>query len=198
MSTFERMLQVLGNRDGASRDGSVVNIVSRVLAESRSGSGRRARRRESSRRARRRADASFVPEQLEQRQLLAVTTFSEPSISGGWVTVVAEGGDNVYIQENAGNPNSIRIADNSSFTNSTVVGGPVGLGGASQQLPGVNIDTIKTLNITSGTLRRDADLYARGYPMVEPHVTRFALSGWPEHSNLPLELFRRNFDLQSQ
>ena len=177
MSTFERMLQVLGNRDGASRDGSVVNIVSRVLAESRSGSGRRARRRESSRRARRRADASFVPEQLEQRQLLAVTTFSEPSISGGWVTVVAEGGDNVYIQENAGNPNSIRIADNSSFTNSTVVGGPVGLGGASQQLPGVNIDTIKTLNITSGTLRRDADLYARGYPMVEPHVTRFALSG---------------------
>ena len=29
-------------------------------------------------------------------------------------------------------------------------------------------------------------------------VMRFALSGWPEHSNLPLELFRRNFDLQSQ
>ena len=76
MSTFDRMLKVLGNRDGGYCDGSVANILSRVLAESRSGSGRRARRRESSRRARRRADASFVPEQLEQRQLLAVTTTS--------------------------------------------------------------------------------------------------------------------------
>jgi subtilisin-like proprotein convertase family protein len=177
MSTFDRMLKVLGNRDGGYRDGSVATVLSRVLAESRSGAGRRARRRASSRRGRRHTEASFSTEQLEQRQLLAVSTFVEPSINGGWVSIVAEGGDNVYVQANAGNPNSLRVADNSSFTNSTVVGGPVGLGGSSQLLPGVNIDSIKMLNITSGTLRRDADLYARGYPMVQPNVTRFALSG---------------------
>jgi len=177
MSTLERMLKVLRNRDGASRDGLFANILSSVFADSRSGTGRRAGRRTSTRRGRRRATASVAGERLEQRQLLAVTTFSEASISNGWVTIVAEGGDNVFIQQNAGNPHSIRIADNSSFTNSTVVGGPVGLGGASQQLAGVDINAIKTLNITSGTLRRDAEVYARGYPMVEPNVTRFALSG---------------------
>ena len=183
MSTFERMLQVLGNRDAAGRDGSVANVLSRVLAESRLGAGRRARRRASSRRGRRQAGAPFATEQLEQRQVLALTTFAQAPytlgsgvIAEGWATVVAEGGDNVFIQQVAGKSQSLWVADNSSFNNATVVGGPAAGTAANWQLPGVDVNTLSSIQLTSGTLRRDVNVQPAGYPMSADYATRFTLS----------------------
>jgi len=119
---------------------------------------------------------------LEQRQLLAVSTFASLQ-DGGLVTIVAEGGDNVYIQQVATSPQSLYVADNSSFSGRTVVGGPTVSASSpgsftKQLLAGQNFNTIDQILITSGTRRVESvPQSAQGYPMISPSVTRFTLSG---------------------
>ena len=183
MSTFERMLSVLNattstaterlffGSEGASPRGRgtagtvTPSVVYRKRGKRRAG-----------------GDGSLSSESLEQRQLLAVSTFATPQ-DGGLVTIVAEGGDNVYIQQVATAPQSLYVADNSSFWGRTVVGGPTIAASspgsfAKQLLAGQDFNTIDQILITSGTRRVESvPQFAQGYPMISPSVTRFTLSG---------------------
>jgi hypothetical protein len=170
MSTFERMLQVLQDHCEASVDSGV-----------RSAPAARGARRSGAKRISRRKLNSCL-EMLEQRQVMAVSAFATAA-NGGLVTIVAEGGDNVYIQQVATSPQSLYVADNSSFAGRTVIGGPVirasSPGSFSQQLlAGQNFNTIDQILITSGTKRSETLPQSfQGYPMISPSVTRFTLSG---------------------
>ena len=129
-------------------------------------------------RRRRGREAGLLAESLEKRQLLAVTAYAEPTLNGGWTTVVAEPGDSVFVQQVASVPQSLYVADNSSFLNRTVVGGPVVRGNTSvagQIATGYDINSLNTLSIVSGTQRSDFNVEAVGYPMTSPSTTRFTL-----------------------
>ena len=170
MSTFERMLRVLG---AASLSGPA------TLREEPSGPHASPADSRRQRKSRRRSAAAISPEPLERRQLLAVTAFAESSINGGWTTIVAESGDNVFIEQVATVPQSLYVADNSSFLNRTVVGGPAVTDNAnvkSQLHINQDVSKLDTIVITTGTIRRDAGLLATGYPMVADSTTRFTLS----------------------
>jgi len=54
-------------------------------------------------------------EQLEKKQLLAIDLAMVAPNPGGWVTVVANNGSNVFAQMAATEPRSLLIADNASF-----------------------------------------------------------------------------------
>jgi len=181
MSTFERMLSVLdatastaterlsfgsgaASRKGRGTAGAVTASVS----------GRK--------RGRRRAGGNdgLSSESLEQRQMLAVSTFATTD-NGGIVTIVAEGGDNVYIQQVATAPQSLYVADNSSFQRRTVVGGPQFIGAtpgatSTQYLTGLDFTTISSILIRSGTERVETvPQSVQGYPMTGPGTTVFTL-----------------------
>ncbi len=100
------------------------------------------------------------PEQLEKRQMMAVEVFGDATLNGGWLTIVAEGGDDVFIQKVATAPESLWVADNSSFANQITVGA---------------IDSLKSIFITSGTQRQESEVQFTGYPMTAESITRFSL-----------------------
>lgn len=120
MSTLDRMLSVLM----AAREARNVSTLQLGSGEVASTRGRRANRR--------RKSATLTTEPLEQRQMLALTVYAQDD-SGladdprSWVTVVAEPGDNVFVQQvapvAASRREALYIADNSSFNDRTMVGG---------------------------------------------------------------------------
>jgi len=175
------MLKVLRANDGAGR-GSI--LAKGLLELSAAAGGRKlaAATGRSRRSKRRRSGGELAQESLEQRQLLAVTTYAEAGINGGWATIVAEPGDSVFVQQVAGpanlqNGQSLWVANNSSFLNRTVVGGAnkPNVQYLNQLLPGVDALSLSNLTITTGTPRRDDGLLATAYPMLTPYVTGVTL-----------------------
>jgi subtilisin-like proprotein convertase family protein len=155
MSTFDRMLQALVS---ASTNQS---LVTQQFSNSQASStgrkhGRRGRRRNT--------NDDMSPETLEQRQLLAVTTYWDPVTNGGFATIVAESGDNVYLQKVASSPQSLRVAGDSSFSP-----------GRRAVVP--NIDAFERIVIREGTGRADSGVLPSGFPMSQPNITAFALNG---------------------
>jgi len=63
----------------------------------------------------RRPDRLAAGEQLEKKQLLAVDIAMLAPNPGGWVTIVADNGSDVFVQMAATEPRSLLIADNASF-----------------------------------------------------------------------------------
>ena len=128
MSTLDRMLSVLMAAREA-RNGSALRLGSGEVTSTR---GRRSNRR--------RKSATLATESLEQRQMLALTVYSEDlsrfagtNYTGSlnsWTTIVAESGDDVFVQQvatRASTPfqqEALYIADNSSFQKRIMVGGP--------------------------------------------------------------------------
>jgi len=186
MSTFERMLQALQARRESAGDAGA--------RPSRSAGHHR------NRRAKRTPECLFGSrlESLEQRQLLAISTYatlpsgSGSGLSGGLVTIVAEPGDSVFIQQVAGlvqaqpgqpqNNAALYISNNSSFQGRTVVGGPAIVSASpgafkNQLLAGTDFENIDQIIITSGTKRVETTpQLVQNYPMFRENVTQFGLS----------------------
>jgi subtilisin-like proprotein convertase family protein len=102
------------------------------------------------------------PEQLEKRQLMAVDVWSNSNINGGWVSIVGEAGDDVFVQKVVGD--KLWVAENSSF----IPGRRIEVGG---------IDSIDKILIFSGAKRSDSNVQPVGYPMSDVSKTTFVLSG---------------------
>jgi subtilisin-like proprotein convertase family protein len=113
---------------------------------------------------RRRTEAGMSPEQLEKRQLMAVDVWSNSNINGGWVSIVGEPGDNIFVQKVATEKNQLFVDDDSSF--------------APESRREINfIDGIEKIFIKSGVHRQDQNALPTGYPMSEDFKTTFVLSG---------------------
>ena len=164
MSTLDRMLSVLMAAREA-RHGSTLQVGSEE------GASKRSRRS-----ARRRKSTALASESLEQRQMLALTVYAQDD-SGleedprSWVTVVAEPGDNVFVQQvapvAASQQEALYIADNPSFNDRTMVGGAIAIGSTTTHLlPRFNATDLGRLTITNGYNLTDNNLLPVGYPMI--------------------------------
>lgn len=117
MSTFERMMQVLGDRMGVDANGLVETVLS-VRS-------RRQRRGRFAGGAGKRAVACGRAEQLEPRLAMTINIFTSSSANGEgaeygdapWFVVTSDKADDVYIQQVATVPQDLLIADNPSFNN---------------------------------------------------------------------------------
>jgi hypothetical protein len=128
------------------RDGS---IFSRSRPASLSGSQRAKR---STRRLRKAELAMLRHEALEQRALMAIDFFTQPAngvVAGGWVTVIASEGDDVHAQQVATVPQSLLVADNSSFLGGSFIS---------------NINQYQTVYVTNGARVNTVSQTSGGYP----------------------------------
>ena len=113
MSTFEQMMQVLGDRVGVD--------ANRLVETVRSVKSRRQRRGRVAGRAGNRAVSCGRAEQLEPRLPMTIDVFT--SGYGGavgdtrWFVITSDKADDVYIQKVATVPQDLLIADNPSFNN---------------------------------------------------------------------------------
>lgn len=113
MSTFERMMQVLGDQVGVD--------ANRLVETVRSVKSRRQRRGRVAGRAGNRAVSCGRAEQLEPRLPMTIDVFT--SGYGGavgdtrWFVITSDKADDVYIQKVATVPQDLLIADNPSFNN---------------------------------------------------------------------------------
>ena len=139
------------------------------------------RRVKNGRKSFRRNTAFACPESLEQRLALAVEVFAQPSYTPlgsnsavpGWVTVIGDASDDIYMQQVATSPQSIIVADNSSFLNPRAV-------------PDIESD-YATIYVTNGEGRSDTNLLADNAPLYSTsgsNQTRFALAQAPIASDL--------------
>jgi len=160
MSTFERMLAVLSARVGSE--------AGHMAAAPRPADRRRIRRSRSKNGSGQRHLSAAHAERLESRQLLAVTTYVEPTNAGGFLTVVGESGDNIYMEKVSTVPYSLLVADNSSFVNDPQSGLH------NVQIPG--IDSLDKILVTSGATRAETGGLPAGYPMSAAYETTFRLS----------------------
>ena len=155
MSVLARMLAVL--EASPARDSRSAALVSACQTASTAGRAvRRGRRPKSS--------DDLSSEKLEQRQLLAVSAYYDPVTNGGYATIVAEAGDNAFLQKVATASGSLYVAGDSSFAP-----------GRRTEIP--NIDALDRIVIREGTPRADDGVLPNSYPMTSPSVTTFALSG---------------------
>jgi hypothetical protein len=181
MPTIDRMLAVLNRGREALQAMPAATLLSAQLSQRNSRAGRSVAAA-----SRGRGHRGPSLESLEQRQMLAVSTFATAA-AGGLVTIVGSPGDNIFVQQVASAPQAFYIADNSSFQGRTVVGGPsttLGPGAnppgavSEQFLPGINFNTLDRIIITSGEERVETvPQNAQGYPMIAANITRFMLSG---------------------
>jgi subtilisin-like proprotein convertase family protein len=136
----------------------------------------KARSRKGSRKA-----ADLRSETLEQRLALAVEVFAQPSYTPigsdsavpGWVTVIGDASDDIYMQQVATAPQSLIVADNGSFLEPRSVR---------------DIDArFATIYVTNGQSRSDSGLLADNSPLYSTtggNRTRFALQSAPIASDL--------------
>jgi hypothetical protein len=134
MSTFERMLKVLGATAGGE--------FSRVAESSRpNGSGRQRTARMKSRASKQLA-VGVQAERLEQRLAMAINIFPQngdlqlPASQSNWKVIVSDNADDVYVQQVATARQNLLVADNASFNNSQEV---------------IGIDSYTSLYATNGT-----------------------------------------------
>jgi subtilisin-like proprotein convertase family protein len=151
-----------------------------------------------------RRQAELRPESLEPRLALAISVFEMPTFSEtttsttggmgggigiglgvtttttvnpGWVTVVSNNADDIYLQQVATAPQNLLWANNSSFINEPGVLNPGS--GEPYQAGGIaNIDSYKTIYVTNGEARSDAGVVPNDYPMysVRDRTVRFLLN----------------------
>jgi hypothetical protein len=154
-------------------------------------------------RRRRPAATPLRSEELERRLALAVSVFTQPTftetttssgsgggIGGGglglatttttvypgWVTIVTDNADDLYLQQVATVPQSLLWANNSSFLNEPAIANPSS--GEPYQAGSVSgIDSFKTIYVTNGQARSDAGVLPDNAPMysVSKLTTRFRL-----------------------
>lgn len=136
----------------------------------------KARKRKGGRKA-----EKFHAETLEQRLALAVEVFAQPSYTPigsnsavpGWVTVIGDASDDIYMQQLATAPQSLIVADNSSFLDP-------------RSVPGIDAG-YATIFVTNGQGRSDSGLLADNSPLYSAtggNRTRFALQSAPIASDL--------------
>lgn len=93
-------------------------------------------------------------EQLEARRLMAIDIFSQPasgSVASGWVTVIANNGDDVYAQRAATKDGALLVANNASFLNRISI---------------PNIDTYADVFVTNAGRVDVLDQEADQYPLL--------------------------------
>lgn len=96
--------------------------------------------------------AELQAEALEKRALMAIDVFARQAggaIADGWATIISGGGDDIYAQQVATALPSLLVANNSSFLNSQSVD---------------NINTVKDVLVTNGTVVRVTDQESDNYP----------------------------------
>ena len=126
MSTLDRMLQVLRNREVGQRADPV------ALAPRQAGRSRRPR----GPMARRPATCGQT-ERLEDRLAMAINIFPAGGELGSpWAVIASDGGDDVYVQQVATAAQNLLVADNASFNNASQI---------------VGINGLTTLYATNGT-----------------------------------------------
>jgi subtilisin-like proprotein convertase family protein len=156
MSTLEKMLQAIAAGQ------SLMGLSSLRRLPAKSSAGKSIRRRGKGRDRESRGD--MMSEQLEQRLAMAVTAYWDYVTNGGYATIVAESGDNAYLQKVASSPQALYVAGDSSFAP-----------GRRTVIP--DIDTLERIVIREGTARADSGVLPSGFPMSAPNTTAFSLNG---------------------